>query len=311
MNISKRLVGRLKGRLLSFLVTKRSFTNRFLDRLNEIRPDDLACKANPNLVVEACRDRVIDIVVREYGDEVLDSMSDSQHMAALKRMCETHFLDVISTINSISGGSFKYVGNGDVRVIVGSGAQRMEGWLATDINQLNIVEDSSWGRLFNPGSIDRILAEHVLEHLTMRELGSALRHIYKYLRPGGIFRLAVPDAFHPSRYYYNLVKPGGWETPYEHLLFLDHEILSRIGSETGFEVRLLEYFDEHGFFHDTSYRNEDGIVQRCARNNSGLNASDEAVMTQFHASIPEHLRQQFVERQMSYTSLIADLVKPR
>jgi len=83
MNISKRLVGRLKGRLLSFLVTKRSFTNRFLDRLNEIRPDDLACKANPNLVVEACRDRVIDIVVREYGDEVLDSMSDSQHMAAL------------------------------------------------------------------------------------------------------------------------------------------------------------------------------------------------------------------------------------
>lgn len=299
MNTTTNFIDRLIRWLVLPLVSKQFFADRFLDELKKTHPRDIARKAD------------LDLVVQERGDKVLDALSDRQNMAVLERLCAMRLADVITTINAKSGGSFKYVGDGDIRVIIGSGPQRLDGWLATDIDKLNIVEDASWRRLFTPDSIDRLLAEHVFEHLSLRELHDALGHAYTYLKPGGLLRMAVPDAFHPSRYYYNLVKPGGWETPYEHMLFLDHEMLSRIGSEVGFEVRLLEYFDENGVFHDTGYGSEDGIIQRCARNNSGLDTNNEVVMAQFHASIPEHLRQQFVERQMSYTSLIVDLVKPK
>lgn len=299
MYIWTRPIGWLKAWLFSYLMSRQSFVNTFLDKLSESHPADIASRADPNLVVASAQDQIVGIVVNECGDKVLERMSESR------------MLDVITTINKKAAGSFKYVGNGDVRVIIGSGGQSMEGWLATDIDQLNIVDETSWNRLFNLGSIDRMLAEHVLEHLTLRELNSALRHAYKYLKPGGILRVAVPDAFHPSRYYYNLVKPGGRETPYEHMLFLEHELLSRISREVGFEVKLLEYFDEKGIFHGTDYRGEDGVIQRCASNNCGLDTQDVEVMTRFYSSIPEHLRQQFVDRRMSYTSLIVDLIKPQ
>lgn len=301
MNAIKNFIGRLICRLVFPLFSKQFFADRFLDELKKIHPRDIARKAD------------LDLVMQEQGDKVLDALSDRQNMVVLERLCSMRLADVVTAINLKSDGSFKYIGdeNGDIRVIIGSGSQKLEGWLATDIDKLNIVEDVSWRRLFNPESINRLLAEHVFEHLSLRELHDALKHAFKYLKPGGTLRLAVPDAFHPSRYYYNLVKPGGWETPYEHMLFLDYEMLSRIGSEVGFEVRLLEYFDEYGIFHDVSYRSEDGVVQRCARNNSGLDTGDNAVMAQFYASIPEHLRHQFVERQISYTSLIVDFVKPK
>lgn len=298
MSIFKNFFGRLEGRLVSLFVSNQSFANQFLDELREVRPGDIARREN------------IEMVLREYGDQVLNLLSESQCLAVLERMCKTKLPEVITLVNLNSSGTFKYVGDGEVRVIIGSGSQRLEGWLATDIDKLNIVEESSWRRLFKPGSIDRLLAEHVFEHLSLRELRDALAHIHRYMKPGGMLRLAVPDAFHPSRYYYNLVKPGGWETPYEHMLFLEHEMLSRVANEIGFEVRLIEYFDDSGIFHGTNYRSEDGVIQRCARNNAGLDTNDAKIMSRFYESIPEHLRQQFYDKHISYTSLIVDLVKP-
>lgn len=297
MSVLKRSINCLKTRTFSYLLSRQSFVDRFLDRLSETRPRDVASRADLDLVVAATPERIIDLVVHEHGDKILELM------------CDSRLSDVVAMVEKKAGGSFKYVGGEKINVIVGSGPQRLTGWLATDIDQLNIVESSSWNRLFDPCSIDRILAEHVLEHLTLRELYSALRHAYAYLKPGGQFRLAVPDAFHPSRYYYNLVKPGGWETPYEHMLFLDHEILSRLARDVGFELRLIEYFDENGVFHSVDYCSEDGEIQRCAKNNIGIDINNPEILSKFYESIPEHLRRQFFERRMTYTSLIADLVK--
>ena len=51
---------------------------------------------------------------------------------------------------------------------------------------------------FNEGSIDAILAEHVWEHLAEEEGLAAAKCCYRYLRPGGYLRVAVPDGFHPD-----------------------------------------------------------------------------------------------------------------
>lgn len=43
------------------------------------------------------------------------------------------------------------------------------------------------------GSIDLLYCSHVLEHLTFEEAQLALRNCYYHLKPGGIFRLVLPD----------------------------------------------------------------------------------------------------------------------
>lgn len=44
-----------------------------------------------------------------------------------------------------------------------------------------------------PGSADTVYCSHVLEHLALDECRTALRNIHTCLRPGGTFRLVVPD----------------------------------------------------------------------------------------------------------------------
>lgn len=49
------------------------------------------------------------------------------------------------------------------------------------------------GLPFAPGSVDCVYASHVLEHLCHRDCLTALRNTWRMLKPGGVFRLIVPD----------------------------------------------------------------------------------------------------------------------
>ncbi|NEP77367.1 MAG: hypothetical protein F6K39_03770 [Okeania sp. SIO3B3] len=218
----------------------------------------------------------------------------------------SHMNEVVSTLHK---HTYRYTTQGKMQVVLGAGGEGLEGWKNTDIDQLDIRDGLSWSRLFYPASLDNLLAEHVLEHLTLEEALTAFQHIYSYMRQGGVFRIAVPDAYHPSLYYRELVKPGGLETPFEHKAFLDYKVLTMLAHKSGFVVNLLEYFDENGNFHQKDYSEESGVIRRCAKNNIGLDSSNNDVMHKFYSSIPKPLRQQFCERKMTYTSLIADLIK--
>jgi SAM-dependent methyltransferase len=52
-----------------------------------------------------------------------------------------------------------------------------------------------------PSSCEAIYCSHVLEHLALEDLRTALRHTHDYLRPGGVFRCVVPDLEHLARAY--------------------------------------------------------------------------------------------------------------
>ena len=58
--------------------------------------------------------------------------------------------------------------------------------------------------------MDAILAEHVWEHLDCFAAIVAAQNCFKYLKPGGYIRVAVPDGWHPDKDYIDYVKPGGW-----------------------------------------------------------------------------------------------------
>ena len=44
---------------------------------------------------------------------------------------------------------------------------------------------------------------HVLEHLALNEFRVTLQHVFSYLKPGGVFRLVVPDLEYFARLYVN------------------------------------------------------------------------------------------------------------
>lgn len=57
-------------------------------------------------------------------------------------------------------------------------------------------------------SVDGIFASHVLEHLVYDDFWRALENTYRVLKPGGTFRLVVPDLEVRARSYLNKLDAG-------------------------------------------------------------------------------------------------------
>jgi predicted SAM-dependent methyltransferase len=153
-----------------------------------------------------------------------------------------------------------------VRIVIGASGSAPEGWTSTDIEFLDLREARHWETYFERDSIDAMLAEHVWEHLTIREGLEAARRCFEYLRPGGYLRLAVPDGLHPNPSYRQSVMPGGsGPGAAEHKVLYDFRMLVALFEEAGFRVQLLEYFDTEGTFHFTDWDPAAGPIQRSKR----------------------------------------------
>jgi len=154
-----------------------------------------------------------------------------------------------------------------VKLVIGAGPTSYEGWLSADLPVLDALNPQHWRSIFEPGDIDRILAEHVMEHWTEEELGCFLRIVRPYLSKQGAIRIAVPDGFHPDQHYIDWVKPGGTGCGADdHKVLYNYLTITAFLSGEHYEVRLLEYFDEGGKFHRIAWAAEDGFVQRSADN---------------------------------------------
>lgn len=154
-----------------------------------------------------------------------------------------------------------------IRVVVGAGEYNNNpGWIHTQENDLNLLDVSTWKKRFNENSITAILAEHVWEHLTYEEGIHAAKICYKYLKPFGYIRCAVPDGFFPDEIYQKIVQvggPGPKEHPAaSHKIVYNYKTLSDMFQDAGFEVKLLEYHDEDGTFHYNYWDGEQGIIFR-------------------------------------------------
>jgi predicted SAM-dependent methyltransferase len=175
-----------------------------------------------------------------------------------------------------------------VKLVVGSCYTYFPGWIHSDIDTLDILSRENWEKYFAKDSIDIILAEHVWEHLTSEQGKSAFENCFTFLKSGGFLRVAIPDGYHKSDEYINWVKPGGTGNGAEdHKVLYNYQSLTALLKEVGFQVRLLEYFDENKEFQFTDWNPDEGRVGRSARYDS-RNADGKLV----------------------YTSLIVDAVKP-
>ncbi len=178
--------------------------------------------------------------------------------------------------------------NGDmVKLVIGSGGIRYEGWLTTDLPVFDALNSTDWSYIFTRESIDRILAEHVVEHWNEDDFRLFLRIVRPFLSEQGFIRIAVPDGFHPDLDYINYVTPGGGGYGAgDHKILYNCNTIVHVLSEEQYDCHLLEYFDEAGQFHRSPWSVDDGFVERSADYDSRNR-----------------------KRPLSYTSLIVDAWK--
>jgi predicted SAM-dependent methyltransferase len=176
-----------------------------------------------------------------------------------------------------------------IRVVVGSAGIKDKQWITTNMQYLNLLDDSHWRRAFRDHPVDAILAEHVWEHLTVDEGRRAAVQCFKYLRPGGYVRVAVPDGNHPDPEYIRWVDVGGvGPGASDHKVLYTYDSLRDVFAGAGFAVNLLEYYDEFGQFHAVPWDQARGHIHRCrARGEQSING-----------------------RPVNYTSIILDATKP-
>lgn len=96
-----------------------------------------------------------------------------------------------------------------MRVIIGAGNTKYDGWVSLQESELNLLCIEDWNRLFACNSIDALLAEHVWEHMTYEEGIEAAKNCFKFLKHGGYIRCAVPDKNFRNEWYQNMIQVGG------------------------------------------------------------------------------------------------------
>lgn len=92
------------------------------------------------------------------------------------------------------------------------------------------------GLRIRPNSCDAIYCCHVLEHLSLTDARKALQNTFKYLKPGGTFRLVVPDFEQQIAAYLHDAEPCAASN------FLRYTFLGREARPRGVSSFIREYF---------------------------------------------------------------------
>ncbi len=82
-----------------------------------------------------------------------------------------------------------------VKLQLGAGSSRLEGWLNTDIEPGDGLAylDATERFPFDDGTVHYIFSEHVIEHLTYEQGKQMIAEAFRVLAPGGKMRVATPD----------------------------------------------------------------------------------------------------------------------
>jgi ubiquinone/menaquinone biosynthesis C-methylase UbiE len=95
------------------------------------------------------------------------------------------------------------------KIQFGCGGNRLMGWENYDYEV-----DISKPLPFPNSSADAVLAEHVLEHISIHDAWNFIEECYRVLKSGGFLRLAVPSVsqiFKESdQDYYNFIARNNW-----------------------------------------------------------------------------------------------------
>jgi predicted SAM-dependent methyltransferase len=157
----------------------------------------------------------------------------------------------------------------NIQIIVGAGPTKYKGWFSTDIVTLDVTNVNHFEKYFKKRKINKVLAEHVLEHLTKNEIELMISNFQKYSSNDINIRIAVPDGFHGHKDYIDKVKPAGSGVGAEdHKHLFNYKTLSELFEKQNFKSYLTEYWDENGNFQSYYTNDENGFVKRSFLNDN-------------------------------------------
>ena len=195
-----------------------------------------------------------------------------------------------------------------LRVNVGAGVlavsaaapDEMASWLHVDKQQLDITRPDEWVAAFarRVRGVDALVSEHVFEHLTLHDAEVALAAAFLFLRPGGRWRIAVPDGNFPSHAYQQHVAVGN---EHGHRTLWTLSSLSAAIAAAGFSPEPWEWFDDRGAFHQQSPPG--GWTPHTRRR-------DDERWGRIARSAAHDARNNVTEGRFVYTSLVVGAVKP-
>lgn len=95
------------------------------------------------------------------------------------------------------------------KIQLGCGSNRLAGWENYDM-EVDITKKLP----FNDNTISAILAEHVVEHITIHQAWNFFEDCYTILEKGGKMRIAVPSVSqiyeNATQNYLEFIKKNGW-----------------------------------------------------------------------------------------------------
>ncbi len=99
------------------------------------------------------------------------------------------------------------------------------------------------------GSVDRILSEDFLEHVTKEDIEKIIRECFRLLKPGGFLRIGVPDYNNPKDKQY-LMKGEDPRSPL-HITLTNYDLVKEIVDAGPFKrFKFYHYWDGDKFIHN-------------------------------------------------------------
>ena len=89
-----------------------------------------------------------------------------------------------------------YLNNHQTKMLnLGAGPNRYKGWLTADAfkSEADIYLNAYSKFPFKDSTWDVIYSEHMLEHIYVDKVPHLLSEVFRILKPGGLFRVTVPD----------------------------------------------------------------------------------------------------------------------
>jgi predicted SAM-dependent methyltransferase len=155
--------------------------------------------------------------------------------------------------------------SGPIRIFLSAGPYTRQGFIPTQQEELDLLVEKDWQESFGERKVNTILAEHVWEHLTLDEGLEAASRCLRWLEPLGRVRCGVPDRLFPNEEYQRCVAVAGPGPAADHKIVYDYRNLSGIFETAGFQVKLLEWWDEQGVFHFEDWKPDEGLIHRSSR----------------------------------------------
>ncbi|HTY38565.1 MAG TPA: glycosyltransferase family 9 protein, partial [Bacteroidota bacterium] len=163
------------------------------------------------------------------------------------------------------------------------GRSEYQGWVGLSLansDERHLQHDITQPLPLPDASVDAFQAEDVFEHIPYDKLGAVVNEIHRVLKPGGYFRLSIPDYgcdVLRDRSKKNakgdiVFDPGGGGTPEQpgHVWFPRHESVARLLNKSAFgkhgKIRFLHFWAMDGSYVTNEIDYARGFIQRTPDN---------------------------------------------